>query len=142
MKYTLHTIANRLTPSGPVELEGERILCNNIILPGEFNPHRIRLWVIGNEYGPLCAVWADCEQDAFDEATDAGMLDSFIVSPEDYEAMNDDEKENCAHLGNAGELANLDYAWVAEVEFKPERDLSLLLAFARADGARSNTLDQ
>jgi alpha-L-arabinofuranosidase len=141
MKYTLHTIANRLTPSGPVELEGENILCNDVCLPGDFNPHHIRLWVIGNEYGPLCAVWADCEQDALDEATDAGLLDSFLVPTEDVEKMTDEELAECAHLGNAGEPANLDSAWLAEVEFQPARDLSLLLAFARADGASSTTLE-
>jgi alpha-L-arabinofuranosidase len=142
MKYTLHTIANRLTPSGPFELEGENILCNNIALPGDFNPHNVRLWVIGNEYGPLCAVWADCEQDALDEATDAGLLDSFLVPAEEAEKMTDEELADCARLGNAGEPANLDSAWVAEVEFQLERDLSLVLAFARAEGANSATLDK
>ncbi len=61
-------------PAREVELEDERILCNDIILPfGEFNPHNVRLWVIGNEFGALGAVWASHEQDALDELVDADL---------------------------------------------------------------------
>ena len=71
-KFTLHTApvnkgSFNCQPAMSVELDAEKILCNDIHLPNSrFNPHNVRLWVIGTEFGALGAVWADCEQDAFD----------------------------------------------------------------------------
>ena len=39
-----------------IELEDERILTNDVTFQNEYNPHKVQLWVIGNEYGALCAV--------------------------------------------------------------------------------------
>lgn len=99
---------------GEYRLKPHNILSNNIVLPGEFNPHRVGLYIIGNEYGPLVAVWASHEQDALDEATDAGKLNSFLMSAED-QAEYEREGWDVAYLGNAGEAANLDYAWIHRV---------------------------
>lgn len=134
-KFTVKT--NR----GEIELTPERILANNVIFPREYNPHNVRLWVIGNEYGPLCAVWSDCEQDALDEACDKGLLDSFLVSKKDFTAMNEVEREELAHLGNAGESADLTYAWIEPVDLS-QQPLPLLLAFAEARGANADSLDR
>jgi hypothetical protein len=133
-KITLHTAANCMHIN-TVELEPGRILCNDVILPLEFNPHNKRLWVIGNVYGPVCAVWADGEQDALDEMVDAGMGDSFLVSNEDAFKMDEAERDELAQLGNAGEYADLTDAWMAEVVFEPSRDWQLLCKFAEARGS-------
>lgn len=120
-------------PAFDIELDASRILCNDISLPDDHNPHNVRLWVIGNEYGPLCAVWASHEQDAMDEAMDAGFLDSFKVEPE-----NEEELDGCAFLGNAGEPCNLDYAWMQEVNLTPE----LIAKFRIAADECYTALDQ
>ena len=137
MKCTLHLKQNLPFAGNQriVELEAERILCNDIVLPGEHHPHNVRLWVIGNEYGALGAVWADCEQDALDELVDAGLGDGLLVDEKDA--------EDCARLGNAGEPADLDSAWLAPVEWQWEngRDVALLLKLAEARGANVSTLD-
>ena len=147
MKHTL--ILHQAGPfaSSPrfAELEDSEILCNNVILPEEFNPHNVRLWVIGNEYGPMCALWADCEQGALDELIDQGRGDSFLVSLEDQEAAVADgaieeKREEWAYLGNAGEPCDLSHAWLAPVEFKPARDWETLCKLAEARGQNSNTL--
>lgn len=145
-KITLHTAAVNggpfnCAPAGAHELSPEAVLCNDVTLPGEHHPYGMRLFVIGNEFGAVCAVWATHDAEALDVATDAGLMDSFLVPEEDRASMTDEEHEQCAHLGNAGEPANLDYAWVREVEFVPARDWKLLCKFAEARGANADNLD-
>jgi len=129
-------------PAREVEIENERILCNDIRFPWESHPYNLALWVIGNEFGAVCAVWAEHEQGALDCMIDENLGDSFLVSSEDYEKMEQAEKDDCACLGNAGEPCNLDYAWMQKVEFKGERDFKLIAKFAEARGAQAENLDK
>lgn len=131
----LYSVDGQRGPNGPFELGPEQILCNNIIFKGEFNPHNCQLWVIGNEYGALGAVWADCEQDALDELVDADLGGGLLIDGKDA----DDET---SRLGNTGEPANLDYAWMAQVELRPDRDFKLMMRLAEARGACQDTLDK
>lgn len=123
-------------PARAVELELKEILANDVALPGESSMSPFRLYVIGNEFGPCGAVWAENEQDAFDELCDAGLSAGLMVEPK-----TDDEREECTYLGNAGEPHCLDYAWIQTVEFVPERDWKLLCAFAEARGMNAANLD-
>lgn len=124
---------------GLIELDGEKILINNVILPRSidpehaYNPHNVRLWVIGHEFGAICAVWASHEQDAFDCAVDCNMLDCLQVS----EADADDDT---ARFGNASEPFDLSYAWTACVEFDAARDIALIVAIVRASENGKDTL--
>lgn len=139
---TLHLKQNLPFAGNPpfVELDDEKILANNVILPGETNYHGTRLWVIGHVYGAIAAVWADCEQDALDELCDVGMADCFLIDEEEQSGATDSEREEWAYLGNASEPADLSDAWMAPVEFDPARDLSLIIALAEARGACQATL--
>lgn len=114
-----------------VELEDDNILCNDVTLPYEYNPHSIKLWVIGDVYGAIVAVWAECEQDAFDIACDANMLDGYINDGMD--------EEDCVCCGNAGEYFYLDQAWIGIVRWK-DLDEKTKLAFAYSKGAGYDTL--
>lgn len=138
MKYKIRT-KERPDPNDCYEVEDERILANNVIFGGEFNPHRVRAWIIGNQYGPMGVVWADCAQDALDELVDADLAGGILIDEKD---LSPEEIERCeyARLGNAGELADLDYCWINEVLLEPEHDIELMLAFARADGAGARSL--
>jgi len=109
------------------------VLCNDITLPGDFNPHNTRLWVIGNEYGVLGAVWAGNEQDALDELVNANLGQALLIDENDAD-------EDSACLGNAGEPACLDNVWLAEVEFQPPRP-GRAPAFCRGTRAGEETLD-
>ena len=124
-----------------VELEPARILCNDITLPFESHPHNMRLWVIGNEYGAIGAVWASHEQDALDELVDAGLGDGLLVSAEDEAGMSEAEREDLAHLGNAGESADLEHCWLAPVAWDLARDCALIALFAEARGVDACNLD-
>jgi len=144
MKYSLTLESNRIHPGGTIEVEPDRILCHDIRLPSDkSNPHNVRLWAIGVACGfesvVLCAVWADCEQDALDEACDKGFLESLLV--EDVDKLTDEEREEFAGLGNAGELHDLTNVWMAEVKFDKVRDFDLLMALAEARGACQDTLE-
>ena len=147
MKTTLHLLPVdggpfNCLPARTVELEDERIDASNVTLPWDFNPHNTRLFVIGHEFGAVCAVWADHEQEAFDQMIDLGFGDCFLVSPEDQASATEDEQEDWTHLGNAGEPCNLDHAWIQRVRLDPQHDCRLLCRFAEARGANATTLDR
>ncbi len=140
MKYTL-TIKQSLPFSqNPrfAELEGENILLNDVNLPEHiersYNPHNVKLWVIGNEYGALCGAWGSSEQDALDAAVDAGLLDCLMAEEQDY------NNEALTPLGNAGELFDLDYVWMGKVEFDAARDIKLIVALVRESAEGKDTL--
>ena len=140
MKHKLHMHAIdggafKSRPADCIELEGERILANDVRMPWDTGSSDVRLWVVGNEYGAIAAAWADCEQDALDELTNAGLLDSFLVSEEDQASAPAEEAEEWAHLGNAGEPADLTNAWIRAVGLTERRDCRLLCAFAAAEAA-------
>ena len=122
-----------------VTIPDDRILANDVTFPHEYNPHNVRLWVIGNEYGAICAVWADCEQEALDEALDAGKLDSFLVEPEDVDPdlLADGFY---AHLGNAGEITDLSYCSMEEISLN-DQDMKFIIALAEARGAGHDNLE-
>jgi len=126
-----------------VELAEEHVLCNDVHLPWE---HHMRggpkLYVIGHEFGPLVAVWADHEQDAWGEAVNANMLDCLMVSVEDQaKASEEEQEEEWARLGNASEPFDLTNAWIQPVAFCEDRDVRLLCRFAEARGSGAKTLD-
>jgi hypothetical protein len=126
-------MANLYTKQGTMhDINDKDILLNDVVLPQEFNPHNVRLWIIGHEFGAICAVWASCEQDAFDEMLNAGYEHFLVENPEE-------DLEYC-YLGNAGEPCNLDYAWITPVEFDFVRDYRALIALAEARGAGQSVL--
>lgn len=137
MKYALHTSSYH---SSPFELDGERILCNDVKLPWEGNYHNTRLWVIWHEFGPVCAVWADCEQDALDTMVDEDLGGAFLLDDDAVSEATEEEREEWASLGNAGEYADLTYCGIAPVVFDLARDCRLLCAFAEARGEGRDTL--
>ena len=102
------------TKGAEYELKDEDILLNDVILPGEYNPHNVRPWLLGAEYRPHCLVWASHEQDAFDAAVDAGKLDGMLIEPEDEAEA--EQNERLTRLGNAGEPFDLTNAWIDEVD--------------------------
>ena len=143
MKYTLKLSQGFPFASAPslVDLDAEKILCNDVMLHAEidagarYNPNNIKLYVIGHEIGPICAVWASHDQDALDNACDANMLECLLSENQDY------EDESLTGLGNASELHDLSMVWLASVEFNPARDVQLVVKFARASEAGHDTLD-
>ena len=121
------------------ELKESDILLNNVMMPGDYNPHNVRLWVIWHEYGPICALWAPNEQDALDEMLDQGY-EQFLVADEDFDE-DLDEQGFYAYLGNAGEPCDLSYAWIKPIVLEPARDFRLLLDMHLASYLGQRTLE-
>ena len=86
-------------------------------MPGEYNPHNVRAWVLTGAYGVHGVVLAAHGTDALDEAVDQGMLDSEMMSPEDhaeYEANGWDDSYVLA--GNPSEPFWSENLRITEVE--------------------------
>lgn len=143
MKYAIFLDQSGAFSQNPriVEIEGEKIITNDVMLPStidassRYNPHNVRMFVIGHEFGAICAVFAGSDQDAFDSAVDANMLDCLKAENQDY------DDEALTALGNASELFDLSNAWIGSVEFDPARDILLITALVRASESGADTLE-
>ena len=126
-KILLSQTDDRLT------LDASRVLANNVIFNGEYNPHNVGLWVISHEFGPVAAVWASSEQNALDEAVDEDLMSAFAIDEADAD-------EDTERLGNASEPFDLTYCGVRRL---PQSDMpvGLLMALAEARGAGADTVD-
>lgn len=129
-------------PARSVEVEPGRVKCNDVTFPWENHPHNMRLWVIGAEYGPFGAVWASHEQDALDELIDSNLGDALLISEDDQASATDEEREEWAHLGNAGEPCDLTNVWIQTVDLSPTAEnAKLLCLLSEARGACTDSLD-
>ena len=75
-----------------------------------------RRYAICNEFGPIAFVHADCEQDAFDIAADADLLDCQSMSEADYQEY--DRKmwlDSFILAGNAGMPFWSEYMTIADI---------------------------
>ena len=123
-----------------IEVEPSRVLCNDVVLPGERNPNHTRLWIVSAAFSNwptfLGAVWADNEQDALDTLIDEGLGEALLVEEEALVSMDDDEREELFYLGNAGEACDLTNVGLEPVRFSVTRDRELLAMFkdARENG--------
>ena len=84
----------------------------------EYNPHRVRPWLMHDHGFTVAVVFADCLQDALDIAVDEGKLDAFQVSENDLADYGPDE-EGIARLGNAGEPFDLGTLDAVELPTPP-----------------------
>lgn len=134
MKLALLPVNNgpfNCLPAREIELAPERILCNDVTLPWENNGNT-RLYVLGNEFGAMGAVWATNDQDALDELVDAELGDGILIEGEIEKDME------ISYVGNHGKPADLTYLWI---QFANLTDPKLLCAFAEARGAGKNNLE-
>jgi hypothetical protein len=123
------------TRHGEARLTAKEILVNDVVFPWESNPHRVRPWIIFNEYGAIGLVWASHEGDALDEAADQRLLESCRVDDGDFEEMSESEQEDLSPLGNASEP--FDLTNINLVSFDPNsfsKELVALFAASREGG--------
>jgi hypothetical protein len=73
---------------------------------GAHNPHKVRPFLLHDHGFVLAVVFADCRQDAIDEAVDAGKLDRYLVTPDDLKGY--ENGEGISFLGNAGEPFDIE----------------------------------
>ena len=122
-----------ITKNGPVEMDEENILTNDVVFQHEYNPHNVRPWLIGNEFGPICIVWGSCEQGALDTACDEDQMESFLVEEESEKDME------YTYLGNASEPHDISNLWMEVIDLS-KQELPFLLKLAEARGATADNL--
>lgn len=84
---------------------------------GEYNPHNVRAWAIGNEFGLLGVVVAEHEAEALDEAVDLGLMDSDLMSPEDQAEYEAEEwYDSFTYAGNAGEAVWTEHLTIQAID--------------------------
>lgn len=118
-------------------LKPKYILTNDVIFPWEYNPHNVRPWILGNEYGAVCLVWAASLQDAVDAACDNNCMNSFLSDETDEKEI---ELYDLTRIGNAGELADLQHLWCREIKLE-DQERKLIAQFAECRGAGYESLD-
>lgn len=137
--FTVFTKANSLMPAGQFQVKPEQIICNDVALPAEIEPGYMagymKLWVIGGAHGVDHCIFASCEQNVLDASVNADVLDWCLSEDQDY------DNEELTALGNAGELFDLSDVWMAEVDFKIERDFKLIIKLIRAQEQGRDNLD-
>ena len=136
---------NLASATATISADAKRVLANDVVFAGEYNPHNVGLFVIWNRDTAIAAVWASCEGDALDEAVDAGLMDAVACDGEvrfNEEEQGDEDLVGIAvtRLGNAGEPFYLDEVGCSRLQ-QADMSLGLLLAFAEARGAGAATLD-
>lgn len=85
------------------------------IYQGDYNPRNVRPWLIHAGGSAICVVFADCLNDALDEAADEEKLKGFKI-PDDVAANAPDEVyDTYTHLGNDSAPYNIDELEVIEL---------------------------
>jgi len=74
----------------------------DFIARADYNPHKVRPFLIHDAGFTVAVVFADNLQDALDIAVDAGKLDAFQISEADLSDYGPEE-DGITRLGNAGE---------------------------------------
>lgn len=146
MKYLIRLKQQRgafaQTP-GTAELDEDLIQAEGACLTG-VHPHGRSLYVLGDISGAICAVWADNDQEAFDEAADQGFLDQYQVEESEVRQRPDgDEDLDCLELiraGNASEPFGFDQAWSAPALRLPDQEVRFIIAMACSSGRGDETV--
>lgn len=100
----------------PALRETRRLLRTQGYKVGEYNPHGITAYHVGNEYGVLGMAIGSGLQDALDWAADNGLLDGEKMSDADYEEYaREGWDDSYVLLGNASEAFWCERLWVREV---------------------------
>ena len=99
---------------------------------GETNYRNSRPWLLHDQGFTLAVVFASCEQDAVDEAVDAGKLNRFMIAEGDM-ADYGDEGEGIAYLGNAGEPFDIESLGIIELPNPAYSFAAMFMATRKAE---------
>lgn len=91
---------------------------DDFIPAGNSNPHRVRPWLLHDHGFVIGVVFADCLQDALDEAADHERLNRYRVEDSDVADYGPDEV-GISRLGNAGEPFDIEALGVEELPNPP-----------------------
>ena len=126
---TFQLLSNRISGLTECSVKEEDVLLEDACSPSESIGYN-HIYAIGNEFGCLCVLWAQHDQDAMDAAIDADKLDSHLI-----ENPTEEQYEQGLQGGNASETFNQDYLWIQEVNSnKIPSNLWYEIATRKAEG--------
>jgi hypothetical protein len=91
---------------------------DDFIPAGEYNPHKVRPFLIQDHGFAVGVAFADCLQDALDELADSGKLDGFQVAEADLGDYGPEE-EGITRLGNASKPFDIESFEIIELPNPP-----------------------
>ena len=107
---------NTRIPSS-VERQARRLLAINGFSKGDYNPHRVRAWLIHNEVHFSFIAIGEHEQEAIDNCVDSNLWDSFMMSSEDYAEYESKQWDDSYILaGNASEPFWAEHLYIEAIE--------------------------
>jgi len=99
---TAITVNPRL--NGTIERQAKRLLAINGFSKGEYNPHRVKAWLIHNEVYYSYIAIGSCEQEAIDNCVDSNLWDHMKMTDEDYQEYDSNGwHDSFIQAGNASE---------------------------------------
>lgn len=111
--------AIKVNPSllGSIERQAKRLLTINGFGSGQYNPHRVKAWLIHNEiYFSFIAI-GSCQQDAIDNCVDENLWDSFKMSEESYQEYSENDwDDSYITAGNATEVFWAENLFIKQIE--------------------------
>ena len=125
------------------KLDADKVMTDDITMRHEHQIGYSQLWLIGNEFGPICAVWAATTQEALDAAVDADMLDSLLIDENDIckqdptiarDSLSGYRSDEYIRAGNASEAFSSVYLWVKLAPIGEQTTL-VQIRFAECRGA-------
>lgn len=100
--------------------DGDVVNLDDWIPANEYNPSRIKPWLFHDHGFALAVVFASSLQDALDEAADAGKLDRYKISEEEFNARSDEsDRDTLDYLGNTSDPFDIESLGVVELPNPP-----------------------
>ncbi len=95
-------------------VDSDVVNLEEFIAQGEYNPHDIHPSLLHDHGFTVAVVFASNLQDALDTAVDEGKMDRYAIT--DADDYTEDDAEEFAYLGNAGEPFDIDTLGVVELD--------------------------
>lgn len=96
--------------------QGKRLMTVNGFSDGEYNPHRVKCWLVRNEHVSCLAIGSS-EQDAIDNCVDSNLWDSLQLDPDTYQEYDQNGWDDSFILaGNASEPFWAENLFINEIE--------------------------
>jgi len=120
------------------KLNSDLVMSDDVTLAHEARAGYSSLWIIGHEYGVLCAVWASNAQEALDAAVNADLLDCMLIPVDELSDYCEDE---IVYAGNASEPLYSVYLWMKSAPIGSQ-SVETQCFFAEARGAAVDNLGE
>lgn len=109
-------ITVNLRLNGSIQRQAKRLLAINGFSTGEYNPHRVKAWLIHTEgYFSFIAIGSS-EQEAIDNCAYSNLWDFCKMSDEDHQEYDQNGwHDSFVYAGNASEPFWAEHLYISEI---------------------------